>query len=88
MITGGRARSSASFGIRLVYTVPWVLVFAAPCLVSGWWLGRGRERWMDPPGHGGSGWRLRQARCRGGSPGVQTPSATVAQHGQHDRSDE
>ena len=31
---------------------------------------------MGPPGHGGSGGRWRQARCRGGSPGVKTPSAT------------
>ena len=31
---------------------------------------------MDPPGHGGSGWRLRQAWCQGGSPGVNTTSAT------------
>ena len=31
---------------------------------------------MDPPGHGGSSGRWRQARCRGKSPGMYTPSAT------------
>ena len=31
---------------------------------------------MGPPGHGGSGGRWRQARCRGGNPGAHAPSAT------------
>jgi len=32
---------------------------------------------MELPGHDGSGRRWRQARCRGGSPGANTPLATV-----------
>ena len=37
---------------------------------DGWRDGRGRERWMGPPGQ--RGWCRRQARC----PGAHTPLAT------------
>ena len=41
--------------------------------VRGWRRGRGQKRWMELPGHDGSGRRWRQAWCRGGSPGRTPP---------------